>query len=205
MTSLKKLSPLAGLLVGLALTALTTQPASAQLFATWTPSVIVGGSTGAKFVATSAGNFVVTVHQPTGAPAPGVLVELDYSAVAGSRVIDTQNPGTTVLCPVHTISKVTDINGVAGFNPRISGWQNGPMVALRVGGVVMATLATRSTAMDVAMPATGLTAFSLFASRFGKFFPEADFDVSGGVVGITDFSIFSAEYLKPQPPQGICP
>jgi hypothetical protein len=193
-------------IAGLALTAALPQTASAQLFASWTPSVIVGGSTGAKFLATSAGNFVVTVRQPTGAPAPGVLVELDYNLVAAaSRVIDTQNPGTTVLCPARILSKITDANGVAAFNPRITGWFNGPQVLLRVGGVNMATLATRSTAMDVTVPATGITALSLFAARYGKVAPEADFDLSGGLVGITDFTIFSAEYLKPQPPQGICP
>src|SRR5689334_3757161 len=117
-----KLSPLVGLLAGLALTAAFTQTASAQLFAQWTPAVVVGGSTGAKFLATSAGNFAVIVRQPTGAPAPGVLVELDYSPTPASRVIDTQNPGTTVICPLRTISKITDAAGVAAFNPRISGF-----------------------------------------------------------------------------------
>jgi hypothetical protein len=205
MKPLKKLPPLAGLITGLALTVGLTHPASAQLFATWTPSVIVGGSTGAKFLATSAGNFVVTVRQPTGAPAPGVLVELDYSPVPTSRIIDTQNPGTTVTCPLRVLSKVTDVNGVAAFNPRLTGWDNGPQVMLRVAGVVVTTLATRSTAMDIGSPATSLSAFSLFASRYGFVFPEADFDVSGGVVGLGDFAIFSSEYTKPQPAQGICP
>jgi hypothetical protein len=199
------LPPLAGLVAGLALTVGFTHPASAQFFTTWTPSVIVGGSTGAKFLATSAGNFVVTVRHATGAPAPGVLVELDYSPVPTSRIIDTQNPGTTVTCPLRVLSKVTDVNGVAAFNPRITGWDNGPQVMLRVAGVVVTTLATRSTAMDIGSPATALSAFSLFAARYGLVFPEADFDVSGGVVGLSDFAIFSSEYTKPQPAQGICP
>jgi len=200
-----KLSPLAGLLVGLALTTLSSHSAFAQVFATWTPSVVVGGSTGTPFFPPSPGNFIVTVHSATGAPLPNALVELDFSAAAGTRLIDTQNAGTIIQCPVHTIALLSNAAGQAIFNPRFSGWDNAPQVVLRVNGINLATLPARSTAMSAASPATGLGALSLFSTRFGGFFPEADFDVSGGVVGLGDFSIFSAEYLRVQPPQGFCP
>jgi hypothetical protein len=200
-----KLSPFLGLLAGLALTALSSHTASAQLLVTWTPSVILGGSTGTPFLTTSPGNFVVTVRLPTGAPAPGALVELDFSIAGTTRLIDTQNPGTTVLCPPRTLSQVTNAAGQAIFDPRFSGWVNGPQVLLRVNGVNETTLEARSTAMSVTSPATALAAFNLFSARYGGFFPEADFDVSGGLVGLGDFSIFSAEYIRAQPPQGLCP
>ena len=201
-----KLLPLVGLLVGLALTALSVAPASAQLFVQFTPNVVIGSSTGTPFVATSLGNFIVTVRQPTGAPAPGAFVEIDFTpAIPGVRLIDTQNAGTGIQCPLHTISQFTNAAGQAIFNPRFSGWVNANLVLIRVNGVNMAALPARSTAMSTSSPATGLAALTLFSPRFGGFFPEADFDVSGGPVGLGDFSIFSAEYLRPQPPQGFCP
>jgi hypothetical protein len=201
-----KLLPLAGLLAGLALTASFAQPAFAQLFATYSSSVIVGGSTGKPLFPPNPGNFIVTARLPTGAPAPGVLVELDFTpAFPQIRLIDHQNAGTTVQCPPRTLSQLTNAAGQAIFNPRFSGWNNANTVVVRLNGVAMAAFPARSTAMSTTSAATDLAALALFAARYGGFFQEADFDVSGGPVGLSDFGIFAAEYTRPQPAQGFCP
>jgi hypothetical protein len=200
-----KLLPLAGLLAGLALTALSVQPASAQLFETHSPAVILGGSTGTPFLAVGP-NFLVTARLPTGAPAPGVFVELDFApAFPAIRLIDTQNAGTAVQCPIRVLAQVTNAAGQAMFNPRFSGWVNANLVVIRLNGVAVGAVPARSTAMSTTSTATGLGAFGLFSARYGGFFPEADFDVSGGLVNLNDLSIFSAEFSRPQPAQGFCP
>jgi hypothetical protein len=165
----------------------------------------VGGSTGSPFSATQP-NFDVVTRSATGMPKSGVLVLLDFGpATPGVRVIDAQNPGVTVNCAAHSISELTNATGHAAFNVRFAGWTNPPHVQLFAGGNTYAILAARSTAMSTTSPATALAALSLFAARYGTAAPEADFDLSGGPVGLGDFSIFAGEYLQAQPAQGLCP
>jgi len=140
--------------------------------------------------------YDVIVRDVSNAPLAGVTVTLNY-AVAGMKVYQTQNAGTTVNCPAKSISRVTNGAGQVTFGPRTGKFNNANTVEVSANGVVLGNVKGRSTDIDGLGGQTALGDFALFSSAFGTNNQETDFDVSGGVTGLGDFGIFSSEFAGP--------
>jgi len=137
--------------------------------------------------------YDVVVRDVSNAPLAGVTVTLNYS-VAGMKVYNAQNAGTTVNCAAKSISRVTNGAGAVVFAPRTGKFNNSATVEVSANGVVLGNVKGRSTDIDGIGGQTALGDFSLFSGVYGLVNQETDFDVSGGPTGLGDFSIFSGEY-----------
>jgi hypothetical protein len=87
---------------------------------------------------------------------------------------------------------------MATFFPRFGGSDNRAIVRITSSGVPLGFVPAISTDLDGADGQTGLTDLDLFAGLLlhePNAHPEADFDQSGGSLGLGDFVIFSGEFL----------
>lgn len=144
-------------------------------------------------------NFHVTVRNVSNAPEGHEELKIDFSG-AGIRVrMDAvQQSGVTVDCIGHSVSLLTDAGGQANLALGFGGFANEALVEVNAGGVVLRTIPARSTDFD-ADATTGLPDLTVFARDFlaePNAHPEADFDGSGGAVGLGDLVAFAGDYLS---------
>jgi hypothetical protein len=138
-----------------------------------TGNPIVGNASGNVYSTSIPGDipgFEVTVRDVNSAPLANRTVALDFSATT-VKVYSAQNAGTTVNCPAKTISKLTNVSGVAIFGARVGSFVNTNGVEVSADGVVLANVKSRST----------------------------DIDGSGATTNAADLNLFRVQLFAPQP------
>lgn len=178
-------------------------------FSTFDP-VLVGTASGTAVLRSGATipGFRVVVRDMFNMPIAGATVDLEFQDAPTVRGQGTQNPGTTVNCALRTMRKVTDASGTAIFAARFGGFDNANHVLVMADGVVLGSVRARSTDMAGDDGATGLADLALFSRAYVPTpcasCPEADFDASGGPVGLNDFAILAREFLLNAPAGTYC-
>lgn len=156
--------------------------------------LVVGNASGAAIGAPEPG-FSVVVRDFLNIPVAGSVVTLDFVGTP-IRLQTTQNPGTTVDCVRHTLTRLSDASGVALFAPRFGGFVNTNSVSVSADGLILAFVMARSTDLDALEGRTALGDFQMFADNLLNHpsAPETDFDGSG-TTALGDFRIMAEELL----------
>jgi len=155
--------------------------------------VIVGTSNGMLI----GDGYHVTIRSPNGTPLGNVTVSVNFQQ--GVFPYSNQPSPTFTDCASLIISQVTNGTGQAFFHPRLGGYVNSAVMAVKANGIFMTQIAGRSTDLN----ANGATdAFDLahFRTNFlnNPSAPETDYDESGAT-DIADFSIFRQVFLNDAP------
>ena len=155
--------------------------------------VIVGTSNGLLI----GDGYHVIIRSPNGTPLPNVTVSVNFQQ--GVFPYSNQPAPTFTDCASLIISQVTDGAGQAFFHPRLGGYVNSAVMAVKANGIFMTQIAGRSTDLD----ANGATdAFDLahFRTNFLNIpsAAETDYDENGST-DIGDFSIFRQVFLNDVP------
>ena len=183
------------------------------------PPVLVGCPSGAALPscsdradapASSVAGYRVRIVDVSNTPLAFTVVTLDFSQ-ANVRLLGDDRAGTTVDCAAKTISRTTDLDGVAVFAPRFCGSTSGDDVLVHAEGVWLRRVPARSTDVD-ADGTTGLQDLTRVARNLfgGSTDTSTDFDPctagSEGRTTLTDFVLFAAEYLRNSgAPTTVCP
>ncbi len=164
--------------------------------------VLVGNMSGQAMASrgdpatTGAPGFLVVLRDVNNSPIMGYDIDVDFSGTS-VRLSATQSPGTTLDCARRVLSKTSDLDGRAVFTPCFGGSADGHVVLVSVVGVGLAEVPARSTDLDGVDGMTGLGDLGRFSIAFtgepGSH-PEADFDASGGPIGLMDLLIFAQEF-----------
>ena len=152
--------------------------------------VIVGDSNGMKI-----GNgYRVIIRSRSNVPIEGVQVTVNFQQ--GVFPYANQPAPTTTDCAARIIGQFTDVNGLVTFVPRIGGYQNAAVMAIKADGMFIEQISGRSTDLD-ANGTTDISDFSHFRTNYltNPSALETDFDQSGAT-DIGDFSIFRQVYLN---------
>lgn len=91
--------------------------------------------------------FRVTARDVTNAPLYWTPIRLDFSATT-ARLYSVEEPGATLDCASHTLTRWTGRDGVATFNIRFGGCTDGEGVQVSADGVLLSLIPARSTDMD---------------------------------------------------------
>ena len=152
--------------------------------------VIVGDSNGMKI-----GNgYRVIIRDHRNVPLQGVQVTVNFQQ--GVFPYANQPAPTTTDCALRIIGQFTDVNGLVTFVPRIGGYQNAAVMAIKTDGMFLTQISGRSTDLD-ANGTTDIGDFSHFRTNYltNPTAQETDYDQSGAT-DIADFSIFRQVYLN---------
>lgn len=155
--------------------------------------VIVGDSNGMKI-----GNgYRVIIRDHSNAPLQGVFVTVNFQQ--GVFPYANQPAPTSLDCMSRIIGQTTDVNGLVTFVPRIGGYQNAPVMAIKADDMFITQISGRSTDLN----ANGATdAFDLahFRTNFlsNPNAVETDYDRSGST-DVNDFNIFRQVFLNDIP------
>ena len=155
--------------------------------------VIVGDSNGMLI----GSGYRVIVRDSQNRPIEGTQVSVNFQQ--GVFPYEQQEPGTSVACATRIISRVSDVNGLVVFAPRLGGFVNAAVMAVKGDGVFLATIAGRSTDLD-ASGATDVNDLNLFRQNYfnNPSAPETDFDQSGAT-DVGDLAIFRQVYFNDLP------
>jgi len=155
--------------------------------------VIVGTSNGMLI----GDGYHCVIRSPNGTPLGNVTVTVNFQQ--GVFPYSNQPAPTSTDCTSRIISQVTNGSGQVSFNPRIGGYQNSAVMAIKANGIFMTQIAGRSTDLN-ANGSTDAFDFAHFRVNFlntpGQ--PETDYD-EDGTTGPFDFNIFRQVFLNDSP------
>jgi len=160
--------------------------------------VIVGTSNGMVI----GDGYHATIRSPNGTPLANVVVTVNFQQ--GVFPYSNQPAPTSTDCASLIISQVTDGSGQVFFHPRLGGYVNSAVMAVKANGIFMTQISGRSTDLN-ANGATDGFDLAHFRTNFlnTPSAPETDYDESGAT-GINDFNIFRQVFLN-DVPGTVCP
>jgi hypothetical protein len=173
------------------------------------PAVIVGSPSGAALPSCGGpfgskgervAGFRVLIKEVNNAPLRYEQITLDFSQTS-IHLLGDDRPGTTVDCAAHTITRFTDLGGVAVFEPRFCGSCPEAKVLVLADGVLMREIPARSTDVD-GNGTTDILDFMRVVRNFqsGGPDPATDFDPcapgSEGRTTLIDFVLFAGEMQR---------
>lgn len=152
--------------------------------------VIVGTSNGLLI----GDGYHATIRSMNGTPLGGVSVSVNFQQ--GVFPYQQQLSPTTVDCLSLILFQTTDSKGEIFINPKLGGYQNGAVMAVKANGVFMRQIAGRSTDLD-ASGVTDILDFNHFRQNYvaAPSAAETDYDETGAT-DIGDFNIFRQAYLS---------
>jgi len=169
--------------------ALAQNPSPSPTTSTFDP-VIVGTSNGMLI-----GNgYHGVVRAPNGTPLSGVSVSVNFQQ--GVFPYQQQPSPTTVDCPSLILFQISDSKGEVSFVPRLGGYQNSAVMAIKANGIFMRQIAGRSTDLN-ASGSTDILDLNHFRMNYlnNPSAAETDYDETG-VTDVADFNLFRQAYLS---------